>query len=162
MRRWRGRASIAVLLTAFALMALALAGVGVYGVMAYSVAQRTREIGVRMALGATPESVFRLVLGEGAAPRRHRRRRRPRRRRRRSRACVETLLYDTPPLDPVTFALTALVLMLVATVASLRARAARHAASRRSRRCASGVREQDRTKTRRARRIEELLNYEKT
>ncbi len=109
--------TVAVLLTVFALMALVLAGVGVYGVMAYSVAQRTQEIGVRMALGATPQSVFRLVLGSalqlavlgvlaglvaaGVLTR-----------------LLETLLYQTEPLDPLTFGGTALVLLLVATFAS--------------------------------------------
>jgi putative ABC transport system permease protein len=109
--------TLSVLLTAFALMALVLAGVGVYGVMAYSVSQRTQEIGVRMALGATAQSVFRLVLGQAlklvtigvvvglvAAAGLTR--------------LLETLLYETRPLDPWTFGVTALILMLVAALAS--------------------------------------------
>lgn len=109
--------TVSVLITAFAIIALVLAGVGVYGVMAYAVAQRTQEIGVRMALGATVQSVFRLVIGQAlklvtigvvaglvAAGM--------------LTQLLETLLFETEPLDPVTFASTALVLLLVATVAS--------------------------------------------
>jgi putative ABC transport system permease protein len=111
------RRIVAVLLSVFAIMALALAAVGVYGVMAYSVAQRTQEIGVRMALGATADSVFGLVMsdalrlvGIGVAA---------------GLVCaagltrlLSTLLYQTEPLDPATFVVTAVLLTAVATLAS--------------------------------------------
>ena len=106
-----------VLVGVFALVALGLAAVGVYGVMAYSVRERTQEIGVRMALGATATSVFRLVLGQalrlafigvaiglvaaGALAR-----------------LIGGLLYEVEPLDPWTFIATALVLLAIAVVAS--------------------------------------------
>jgi len=120
--------AISVLLGVFALVALALAAVGVYGVVAYSVRERTQEIGVRMALGATATSVLRLVLGQAlrlvaigvaaglvAAAVLTR--------------LLERLLYDVEPLDPWTFAVIALVLLVVATLASyVPARRAMHIA----------------------------------
>jgi predicted permease len=59
------RKSPMLLALAFGLVALFLAGVGIYGVLAYTVAQRTREIGIRMALGSTTERIFRLIAREG-------------------------------------------------------------------------------------------------
>jgi putative ABC transport system permease protein len=104
------------MLGGFALVALLLSGVGVYGVMAYTVAQSTREIGIHMALGAEARDMFKLVLGQGlllaltgvaiglagalSLTR-----------------LLKTLLYDVSATDPVTFALIALLLMFVALLA---------------------------------------------
>ena len=108
---------IAALTASFGVLALVLASVGVYGVMAYSVAQRTSEIGIRMALGALPRQVITMVLrdatwialvgitcGIGATVL--------------STHLVTSLLYGLHPNDPVILAMSAWLLALVGLVAS--------------------------------------------
>jgi putative ABC transport system permease protein len=104
------------LLATFACIALLLAALGTYGVLAYDVTERTREIGLRMALGATPGNVLRMVLGRtaalallgaalGVAG---------------SLALTSVLtksLFEVKPTDPVTLAAVTVVLMLAALLA---------------------------------------------
>ncbi|MEP6492606.1 MAG: ABC transporter permease [bacterium] len=107
----------ATLIGIFAAVALVLSAVGLYGVIAYAVSQRTHELGVRVALGATADRISRMVIGEGliltaigaaigivgsvVAGR-----------------LVTTLLFGVTPLDPVTIGVVVGVLALVATLAS--------------------------------------------
>ncbi len=65
--RWAQRLS-AALLAVFGLLGLLLAAVGIYGVVSYSVSRRVREIGVRMAMGATAGDVYLMILREGLGP----------------------------------------------------------------------------------------------
>jgi putative ABC transport system permease protein len=106
-----------LLLAIFAAVALVLAGVGIYGVMSYSVAQRTHEIGIRMALGAQTTAVLKLAVGYGlklvvagiviglvaafALTR-----------------VMSTLLFGVTATDPTTFTLISLLLVAVAAIAS--------------------------------------------
>jgi putative ABC transport system permease protein len=108
----------AVLLGSFGALALVLAAVGLYGVIAYSVGMRTRELGVRMAMGARPRDLLGLVLGQGARL-----------------AAVGigagvllsalvgrvlgSMLYGVSALDPVAYALASAILLAVAALATL-------------------------------------------
>jgi predicted permease len=109
----------ATMFVAFALLALTVAAIGLYSVIAYAVAQRTRELGVRIALGASAGSVLRLVVGQGVlfalagitlgcaaallAAR-----------------WVEPLLFNVSARDPVIYGIVAGLLLFVATAATLR------------------------------------------
>jgi putative ABC transport system permease protein len=105
-----------LLLALFATLALGLATIGIYGVMAYFVTQGTRELGIRMALGASPRDILVLVVGQGAGI---------------AAAglvlglvaafafsrSMESLLFGVSAIDPLTFTAVPLVLALVAVLA---------------------------------------------
>ena len=105
-----------LLFSAFALLALLLATIGIYGVVAYSVSRRTREFGLRIALGATHADVLRTVIREGialaligiaigiaAAPA--------------ALYLMRSLTFGIGPLDPLTFIAVALLFLTVTVVA---------------------------------------------
>jgi putative ABC transport system permease protein len=110
------RRFVMVLLELFGAVALLMTGIGVYGVISYSVAERTREIGIRAALGAAPRDIVRLIVGGGlavvgaglaagivaaiAATR-----------------LLESSLFEVSPTDPATFIAVAGVLLVVALAA---------------------------------------------
>jgi ABC-type antimicrobial peptide transport system permease subunit len=112
----RDRFSVFVL-GAFAGLALILAAVGLYGVVGYVVTQRTNEIGIRLALGAEPRSIQRLVVVQslrmvliglslglvGAVV---------------VTGIMRSLLYEVKPRDPLTFAVVTLLLVVVALAAA--------------------------------------------
>jgi putative ABC transport system permease protein len=113
---WARHRFDADLFAAFAAAALLLAAIGIYAVVAYSVAQRTREMGIRMALGARPESVLAMVVREGmafpavglavgavAAVGLTR--------------LIRSSLYEVGPTDPTVFAATVALLVAVSAVA---------------------------------------------
>jgi predicted permease len=115
-RSLAARRFAAILLAVFAALALVLAGIGIYGVVSYIVGRRTREIGIRMALGAQRSHVLKIVLGQGArltlvgvliglaaAAGLTR--------------LMGTILYGVSATDPLTFAAVAIVLALVALAA---------------------------------------------
>ena len=111
-----GRRFYMLLLTLFAVVAMALAAVGIFGVMSYAVAQQTREIGIRMALGADRDSVIRMVLrqastvigiglvvGVAAAAATGR--------------ALSGLLFNLTPTDPMTLGIVAVIVAAVALLA---------------------------------------------
>jgi ABC-type antimicrobial peptide transport system permease subunit len=113
----RTERALATLIVGFGLLALALAVVGIYGIMAYSVANRRNEIGIRLALGAQPGqirgmilrestwlAVAGIVVGVGAALLLTR--------------LVKSMLYGIQPYDPATLTAGILVLLAVALAAS--------------------------------------------